>query len=96
MLIGIVGWFLCGFFIGLITSKIVSARSDDPRIGIFAAAAGGVVGGALFSMISGSTVVAYNQWSLICAAIMAALVLTVWHIYRLRSPYTAPSRRRSY
>jgi uncharacterized membrane protein YeaQ/YmgE (transglycosylase-associated protein family) len=96
MLLGIIGWFLCGFVLGLITSKFVSARSDDPRIGIFSAAAGGVVGGAIYSLLTGSPVMAYNPTSLLCAAVMAVLVLTAWHVYRLRAPYAAQSRRRSY
>lgn len=96
MLIGIIGWFLCGFILGFISSKIVSARSDDPRIGIFCAAAAGIVGGALYSLVTGSPVTAYNLASLICAAIMSIAVLIVWHIYRLRAPYAAQSHRRSY
>lgn len=96
MLIGVIGWFLCGLLLGFIASKIVSSRSDDPRIGIFAAAGGGVIGGAVYSVLSGTAVAPYNQWSLVCAAIMAAIVLAAWHAYRLKAPYKAQSRRRSY
>jgi uncharacterized membrane protein YeaQ/YmgE (transglycosylase-associated protein family) len=96
MLIGVIGWCLCGLLLGFIASKLVSARSDDPRIGMFAAAGGGLIGGVIYSVLSGSAVAPFNQWSLVCAAIMAVIVLAVWHVYRLKAPYKAQSRRRSY
>ena len=95
MLIGILGWAICGVILGFIASSVVNLRGDDPRIGIGVGLAGGVVGGWLFSMISGSPVIAFNVWSIVCANVLAVACVTMWHMVRSRVPYEAPSIRRS-
>jgi uncharacterized membrane protein YeaQ/YmgE (transglycosylase-associated protein family) len=56
MLMGVIGWVVLGTIAGFIASKIVSLRGDDPRMGIGLGALGGLIGGWLYSLISGSAV----------------------------------------
>jgi len=96
MLIGIAGWAIVGAVVGFVCSKLVDLRGDDPRLGIALAGVGGVVGGWLYSLLSGSPVVFFNIWSLLCAGAAALLVAVAWHIVRSRGPHERPSIRRSY
>jgi uncharacterized membrane protein YeaQ/YmgE (transglycosylase-associated protein family) len=96
MLIGIIGWVVLGGLIGLAVSKIIDLRGDDPRVGIALSAAGGLLGGWIYSLISGAPVSAFNVWSLLCAALAAGMALSLWHLSRSRRPYQQPTRRRSY
>jgi uncharacterized membrane protein YeaQ/YmgE (transglycosylase-associated protein family) len=96
MLLGVLGWIGLGVLVGFIVSKSINLRGDDPRIGIAIAAVAAIVGGVLYSMISGSPVSGFNFWSLICAAIAAGAAMAAWHILRHRSPYARPTIRRSY
>jgi len=96
MFIGIVGWLICGVVFGFTFSKVINLHGDDPRIGMAIGGVGGVLGGWLYSLISGATVSGFNVWSLVCAAIVSLLALTVWHVIRARAPHQRPSIRRSY
>jgi uncharacterized membrane protein YeaQ/YmgE (transglycosylase-associated protein family) len=97
MLLGIVGWIVVGLVIGFVTSKVVNLRGDDPRLGIAAAVGGAVVAGALFSMISGGGVTAWNVWGLLCAAGGAVVGVVLWHLIRSRTiSHTRYVPRRSY
>jgi uncharacterized membrane protein YeaQ/YmgE (transglycosylase-associated protein family) len=92
MLIGIIGWLVVGLIAGFIASKIVNLRGDEPGIGIAVAASAAVVGGWLFSAISGSPVSPFNIWSLLIAGWFAIMAVTVWHAVRRR--YTSPRKLR--
>jgi uncharacterized membrane protein YeaQ/YmgE (transglycosylase-associated protein family) len=96
MFIGILGWIICGAIFGFIFSKFINLRGDDPRLGIAVAVIGGVVGGWLYSLISGSPVTHFNVWSLFYAALASLVILIVWHFIRSRSTYATPTVRRSY
>lgn len=96
MLFGILGWVALGLVIGFIVSKSVNLRGDDPRLGIAVGGAGALVGGWLYSWISGSAVVAFNVWALSVAAVTALVMLAVWHFLRSRGKYAIPTVRRSY
>jgi uncharacterized membrane protein YeaQ/YmgE (transglycosylase-associated protein family) len=84
MLIGIVGWIVVGVVVGFIATKVVNLRGDDPRLSIAVAAGGAILAGALYSMISGAGVSAWNAWSLIFAAIGALAGAATWHAVRSR------------
>jgi uncharacterized membrane protein YeaQ/YmgE (transglycosylase-associated protein family) len=85
-----------GLLVGLSASKIVNLRGDDPRLGIGLSAAAAVVGGVLYTLISGSVVSYLNLLSLFFAALAAVVAMIVWHIMRTRTPYQTPTSRRSY
>lgn len=97
MLVGIIGWVVTGLLIGFIISKILDLHGDDPRLGLGAAAVGAVIAAALYTVITGAGVSAFNVWSLIFAAGGAGVALATWHLIRSRSVSRAPyTRRRSY
>lgn len=96
LFLGIAGWILIGVVIGVIASRVVDLRGDDPRLGIGLGGGGGLIGGWLYSLISGSHVALFNFWSLLVAGALAAATVTVWHVIRRRAPYSRPTIRRSY
>ncbi len=97
MLLGIIGWLVVGLIIGFIASKVADLRGDDPRLGMAVAAGGAIVAGALYSIISGAGVTAWNPWSLIFAAIAALAGAVIWHVVRSRyASKQTYSQRRSY
>lgn len=96
MLLAIVGWVLVGLVLGFIVSRVVDLRGDDPRLGIGLSALAALVGGWLFSMISGSPFTFFTFWSWLVAAIAASLAMAVWHVVRHRTPYKRPTFRQSY
>ncbi len=87
MLLGIIGWIVLGLLAGFIGSRLVNLRGDDPRLGMVVGGAGGLVGGGLYSLFSGSPVVAFNLASLLVAALGAAAALAAWHGWRRGSLY---------
>ena len=97
MFFGILGWLVVGLVIGLVATKFVNLRGDDPKLSIAAAAVGAIVGGVLYSVISGDGVSAWNVWSIACAAVGGVAGALVWHLVRSRyishDSYTV---RRSY
>jgi uncharacterized membrane protein YeaQ/YmgE (transglycosylase-associated protein family) len=97
MLIGIVSWVIVGLIVGFVASKVINLRGDDPRLGIGVGAAGAIVAGLLYSLISGAGVTAWNPWSLVFAAIGGVAGVVIWHA--VRSRYISHERfvpRRSY
>ncbi|MGD0389549.1 MAG: GlsB/YeaQ/YmgE family stress response membrane protein [Tepidisphaeraceae bacterium] len=82
MLLGVAGWIVLGLIAGFIASKLVNLRGDDPKMGIYLAAAGALIGGWLYSLFSGSAVTGFNAKSLMFAAIAAVVALAVWHGWR--------------
>jgi uncharacterized membrane protein YeaQ/YmgE (transglycosylase-associated protein family) len=91
MLLGIIGWIVVGLVIGFVASKMTNLRGDDPRLGIGVAAGGAIVAGALYSMVSGNGVSAWNPWCSAVAALGAVLGAAVWH--GVRSRYTSNERQ---
>jgi uncharacterized membrane protein YeaQ/YmgE (transglycosylase-associated protein family) len=85
MLTGVFGWIVLGIIAGFIASKVISLRGDDPKAGIALAGVGGLIGGWLYSLLSGSAVTPFNPRSLLFAAIAAVVVLVVWHGWRWKS-----------
>ena len=85
MLMGVAGWIILGIIAGFIASKVVSLRGDDPKMGISLAAFGALMGGWLYSLISGSTVTSFNPRSLMFAAIAAGAVLLAFHAWRWKT-----------
>jgi uncharacterized membrane protein YeaQ/YmgE (transglycosylase-associated protein family) len=85
MLIGVIGWVVLGTIAGFIASKMVALRGDDPRMGIGMGALGALIGGWLYSLISGSAVTYFNPRSLMFAALVAVAALVVWHGWRWKA-----------
>lgn len=86
MLIGIAGWIVLGLVVGFIAAQVVNLRGDDPRIGIFMGGIGGAIGGFLYSHYTHTEVTSFNLTSLFYAALAAAGVLVIWHVWRLMQP----------
>jgi uncharacterized membrane protein YeaQ/YmgE (transglycosylase-associated protein family) len=84
MLFAIISWAVAGLIVGFIVSKNVNLRGDDPKFGIACGAIGAIVSGLLYRMITGIPVVGFNLWSIIFAAIGAAVVVAAWHFMRSR------------
>jgi uncharacterized membrane protein YeaQ/YmgE (transglycosylase-associated protein family) len=84
MLVGITGWIVLGLIAGFIATKIVNLRGDEPELSIGMGAIGAVIGGWLYTAISGAGVSYFNPPSLFFAAVGAAAALAVWHIVRRR------------
>jgi uncharacterized membrane protein YeaQ/YmgE (transglycosylase-associated protein family) len=96
MLVGILGWVICGVVIAFIASKFVNQHGDDPKLTLALGGAGGLIGGWLFSLFSGSPVTLFNAWSVLTAGLLALAAVWVWHFIRSRGTYARPSIRRSY
>jgi uncharacterized membrane protein YeaQ/YmgE (transglycosylase-associated protein family) len=84
MILGIIGWIVIGLIVGFIATKVVDLRGDDPRLGFVVACGGAILAAALYTMISGAGVSAWNVWSLLFAAIGAAAGVVAWHAVRSR------------
>ena len=85
MFIGVIGWIVLGLIAGFIVGKFLNQRGDDPNMGIAFAGGGALIGGWLFSLISGTPVSEFNLRSLMYAGIAAFVVLIVWHAMRKHS-----------
>ena len=84
MLLGIAGWMIVAIIVGFIASKIVNLRGDDPRFGIAAACGGAVIAAVIYTLISGSSVTAWNPHSLLMAGVGAIVGVVAWHLVRSR------------
>ena len=85
MIFGIVSWLLVALVVGFVASKVVNLRGDDPRLGVAAACAGGLVAAVLYTLISGAGVSAWNPAALTAAAVGAVLGVVAWHVVRSRT-----------
>ena len=95
MLLSILGWTVVGLVVGLVASKAVNLRGDDPKLGMGAAAGGAILGGLLFSVIS--TTSGWNPWGLLWAAVGAVLGVIIWHAVRSRTiSHDRQTQRSSY
>lgn len=84
MLLSLIAWIAIGVVVGLIATKFVDTRGDSPIVGIASAAAGAVVLGLGYRLISGNP----DTWSimgLVLAAIGAAVGAAAFHLVRARS-----------
>jgi uncharacterized membrane protein YeaQ/YmgE (transglycosylase-associated protein family) len=96
MLIGIALWALVGLVVGFIFSNIVNLHGDDPRLGVGVGVLAAVVGGWVFSWISGTPAPGFHIWTLVTAAIVALVAVAAWHLIRSRGTHERPTVRRSY
>jgi uncharacterized membrane protein YeaQ/YmgE (transglycosylase-associated protein family) len=78
-------WVITGLLVGVIATKFVNLRGDDPKLGFMAGVAGALVAGLTSAMVSGTGVSTWNWWSVLFAAIGAAVAVTAWHAVRSRS-----------
>jgi uncharacterized membrane protein YeaQ/YmgE (transglycosylase-associated protein family) len=85
MLVGTMGWIVLGLIAGFIASKALNLRGDDPKMGIALAGTAGLVGGWLYSLISGAAVTGFNVHSLMYAGLVAIAALIAWHAARRHS-----------
>jgi uncharacterized membrane protein YeaQ/YmgE (transglycosylase-associated protein family) len=95
MILGILGWLAVALLVGFVASRIVDLHGDDPRLGFAAACGGAIVAAALYTLISQAGVSAWNPWSLLFAAIGAAVGVVTWHLVRSRSVSRESYTRRS-
>jgi len=84
MIVGIISWIVIGLIVGFIATKVVDLHGDDPRLGFAVACGGAIVAAALYTMISGAGVSAWNVWSVLCATIGAVSGVVAWHAVRAR------------
>lgn len=97
MILGIIGWLVVALVVGFIASKVVNLRGDDPRLGVAASCGGALVAAALYTVISGAGVSAWNLWSLLMAATGAVIGVVGWHVVRSRSiSHESHTHRSSY
>jgi len=97
MIVGIIGWIVIGLIVGFIATKVVDLHGDDPRLGFAVACGGAIVAAALYTMISGAGVSAWNVWSLLFAVVGAVAGVVTWHTVRSRFvSREAYTTRRSY
>ena len=97
VLLGIAEWVLVGLVVGFIASKVVDLHGDDSRLGMIAAAAGAVLGAAIYAVASGAGVSGWDVWALLWAAVGGVAGAVTWHA--IRSRYVSRERyvpRRSY
>ena len=78
-------WVVTGLIVGVIATKFVNLRGDDPKLGLFAGAAAAFVAGLICAMVSGTGVNTWSWWGVMFAAIGAAVAVTAWHVVRSRS-----------
>jgi uncharacterized membrane protein YeaQ/YmgE (transglycosylase-associated protein family) len=94
MLIGIIGWVVLGLIVGFVASKVIDLKGDDPRLGIAVGAMGGLIGGWLYAVISGSPISKFDGMSMVFAAIGAAVLAGAWYVVRRRAAPVAYLNRR--
>lgn len=82
--LGILGWLVVGVIVGFIATKLVNLRGDDPRLSVGAAGIAAVVAGAIYSIVSGDGVSAFNVWSIAWAAGGGVAGAVLWHAVRSR------------
>jgi uncharacterized membrane protein YeaQ/YmgE (transglycosylase-associated protein family) len=81
----ILSWIAVGLLVGFVATKAVNLRGDDPRLSMGATAVGGVAGGVIYSLISGTSFITWTLWAFVVAAIAAVVSSIVWHLVRSRS-----------
>ena len=78
-------WIAAGLLVGFVATKIVNLRGDDPKLGVGAAAAGGLVAGILYAALGDTGVGTWSWWGLLYAAAGATVAVVGWHLIRSRS-----------
>jgi uncharacterized membrane protein YeaQ/YmgE (transglycosylase-associated protein family) len=90
-------WAVTGLLVGLIASKVINLRGDDPMGGILVAAVGGVVLGLIVKIASSTPMNEWSTGSCIAGALGALTAVAIWHLVRSRYvSHTRGSIRRSY
>ena len=85
MFLGTMGWIVLGLIIGFVASKSLNLGGDDPKMGIAMAGGAALLGGWLYSFLSGSAVTGFNGHSLMFAALAAIVTVVAWHSIRHHS-----------
>ena len=97
MFLGLLGFAVVGLIVGLVASKAVNLRGDDPRLGIAGAVAGAIAGGVLYSVLLGSGVSPWDTWGVISAVVGGLAGAVTWHAVRSRYiSHDSYTSRRSY
>ena len=89
-------WTLVGLIVGVVASRVVNLRGDDPRLGIAVSIIGAIAGGIVYRMISNDPAIWTNVLNYVWPAIAAVLAVLVWHFVRTRGTYKQPTFRQSY
>lgn len=90
-------WVVTGLLVGLIVSKFVNLRGDDPKGGILVAAAGAVVLGLIVKIASPTVMSDWSTGSCVAGVVGGLTAVIIWHL--IRSRYVSHERtamRRSY
>jgi len=83
MVMAVIGWIVLGLIAGYIANKLANKRGDGPPFDFFLPGiVGAVIGGWLFNAFRATGVTGFNVWSLLVAAVGAAVFLVVWHAIR--------------
>ena len=77
----VLGWIVLGLISGFIASKAVSGRGSGCLPDIALGLIGALVGGGLFSALSGDrdVMMHFNLVSMLIAVLGAVIVLVIWH-----------------
>ena len=89
-------WTGIGLVLGLLASRFINLRGDDPRLGIAVSIIGAIVGGIIFRMFSNDPAIWTSVGNYLIPGVLAIMALVVWHIVRTRGSYKQPTFRRSY
>jgi uncharacterized membrane protein YeaQ/YmgE (transglycosylase-associated protein family) len=93
----VITWILTGLLVGWITTKVINLRGDDPKFGLAAAGAGGVIAGAAHAIFSTGGMTAWTVWTPLFAAAGAVVAVALFHVIRSRSiSHDRGSTRSSY
>lgn len=90
-------WFAAGATIGLMFSKLINLRGDEPLLGIGVAGLGAMIAGLFRNLHGGQGFTGWNVWSLAFAAGGGLIAAILWHA--IRSRFVSHERgtvRRSY
>jgi uncharacterized membrane protein YeaQ/YmgE (transglycosylase-associated protein family) len=82
MFMNLVCWIAVGLIGGLIASRVVNQHGDDPKLGVMLGAAGAVVCGFAYAVMSAVGVNAFNPASMWAAVGGAVVALVGWNVIR--------------
>lgn len=84
MFVTLIIWVVLGLAIGAIATRFVDLRGDSPILGIAAAAAGALIFGLVYRMLSGN-VETWSVLGILFAAIGGGVGAAAFHLVRARS-----------
>lgn len=82
----VIAWIVLGLIAGFIASKIVNRAGEGVLLDIVLGIVGAVVGGWLFNTFGMPGVSGLNIYSLVVAAVGAAVFLVIYHALFRRAP----------